>query len=113
MKMANLPLVVPDQAAARQWLDSHGFGGTYDFFYFLPGKLSRGQVVLASDPQALGYFFVNFESAPVAQRCAHAFDGRAFGGSVLKVIVARKQGRQALLEHFAGAQAPWAPADCE
>ncbi|CAK0803929.1 unnamed protein product [Prorocentrum cordatum] len=111
--VSNLPAAVASQDGARGWLDEQGFEGTYDFLFFLPGKGRRGRGGQGADAQARGHFIVNFRATSFARRCARSLHGRPAGGAALKVATAKKQGRDALVEHFADVfesstvHAPW------
>ncbi|CAK0837462.1 unnamed protein product [Prorocentrum cordatum] len=117
----NLPLALSDQDAAREWLDSKGFKGEYDFFIWFPEKKQR-KAAFAADaaeqPQGMGYFFVNFKDAAAGQKCKDDLDGQQFddSGERLNVVAARKQGLDELLRHFGnlgegGRVAPWVATD--
>jgi len=95
--VCDLPCRISGTALAKA-IESLCFGGSYDFIHLpVPGSSS-------SNKSNLGYGFINFISADVAELFAHSFDGYRFPESasekVIKLRPARIQGLAANKQHF-------------
>jgi len=107
----NLPASLSDQEVAREWLDTQGFRGEYDFFMWFRGTTKREALGVggsAKQPQRRGYLLVNFRDVAAGQRCKDGLDGQQVddSGARLGVVAARKQGLDNLRLHFEGVSLP-------